>query len=59
MSKYLLLIDFISDLVSHDPMETDPLRRLSKAEGFPLGCDQLGQCVYSRLIYGARLSPAA
>lgn len=43
-------------LVANDPMETDPLRRLAKVEGFPLGCDQLGQCVYSRLIYGARLS---
>ena len=43
-------------LVTNDPMETDPLRRLAKLEGFPLGCDQLGQCVYSRLIYGARLS---
>ncbi len=43
-------------LVANDPMETDPMRRLAKPDGFPLGCDQLGQCVYSRLIYGARLS---
>ncbi len=43
-------------LAVNDPMETDPMRRLAKIEGFPLGCDQLGQCVYSRLIYGARLS---
>ncbi len=43
-------------LAVNDPMETDPMRRLAKIEGFPLGCDQLGQCVYSRLVYGARLS---
>jgi peptide/nickel transport system permease protein len=43
-------------LVANDPMETDPMRRLAKIDGFPLGCDQLGQCVYSRLVYGARLS---
>jgi ABC-type dipeptide/oligopeptide/nickel transport system permease subunit len=29
---------------------------LKTIEGFPLGCDQLGQCVYSRIIYGTRLS---
>ncbi len=43
-------------IVPNDPMETDPLRRLKNAEGFPLGCDQLGQCVFSRIIYGTRLS---
>lgn len=43
-------------LAPNDPMETDPLRRLAKVDGFPLGCDQLGQCIYSRIIYGARLS---
>lgn len=52
----LVVAFFAPLLIANDPMETDPLRRLSKAEGFPLGCDQLGQCVYSRLIYGARLS---
>lgn len=43
-------------LAPNDPMETDPLRRLANEKGFPLGCDQLGQCVFSRIIYGARLS---
>lgn len=52
----LFVAIFAPMLVANDPMETDPLRRLAKADGFPLGCDQLGQCVYSRLIYGARLS---
>ncbi|MBP7633910.1 ABC transporter permease [Candidatus Ozemobacteraceae bacterium] len=43
-------------LAPHDPMETDPMRRLQSPAGYPLGCDQLGQCVWSRLIHGARLS---
>lgn len=43
-------------LAPHDPMETDPIRRLQSPEGYLLGCDQLGQCVWSRLIHGARLS---
>lgn len=56
----LLLISLVAIfapfLAANDPLETDPMRRLESPEGFPLGCDQLGQCTYSRLIYGARLS---
>jgi ABC-type dipeptide/oligopeptide/nickel transport system permease subunit len=56
----LLLISLVAIfapfLAANDPLETDPMRRLDSPEGFPLGCDQLGQCTYSRLIYGARLS---
>lgn len=52
----LITAIFAPWLVPNDPMETDPMRRLKEVEGFPLGCDQLGQCVFSRLIYGARLS---
>lgn len=52
----VLVAIFAPWLAGNNPMETDPLRRLSNPEGFPLGCDQLGQCVYSRMIYGARLS---
>lgn len=47
---------FAPVLAPHDPMETDPMRRLQSPAGYPLGCDQLGQCVWSRLIHGARLS---
>lgn len=43
-------------LAPNNPLETDPLRRLAQPEGYLLGCDQLGQCVFSRLIHGARLS---
>ncbi|HOY66714.1 MAG TPA: ABC transporter permease [Candidatus Ozemobacteraceae bacterium] len=47
---------FAPAIAPHDPMETDPLRRLQSAEGYPLGCDQLGQCVFSRLVHGTRLT---
>lgn len=40
----------------HDPMETNPERRWADAYGYPLGCDNLGQCILSRIIHGARLS---
>ncbi|MBQ3643663.1 MAG: ABC transporter permease [Candidatus Riflebacteria bacterium] len=40
----------------HDPMETNPERRWADASGYPLGCDNLGQCILSRIIHGARLS---
>lgn len=43
-------------LCPHDPMETDPARRLADIPGFWLGCDQLGQDIFSRLVYGTRLS---
>jgi len=43
-------------LAPNDPMDTSPERRLRDVPGFPLGCDQSGQCIFSRLIFGARLS---
>ncbi|MDN5280297.1 MAG: peptide/nickel transport system permease protein [Clostridiales bacterium] len=52
----VLVAIFAPWLAPNNPLETDPLRRLAKPEGFLLGCDQLGQCVFSRLIYGTRLS---
>lgn len=54
---FLLLVALFAPwLAPNDPLETDPMRRLANPEGYLLGCDQLGQCVFSRLIYGARLS---
>ena len=47
---------FAPYLAPHDPMETNPERRLADVKGFPLGCDNLGQCTFSRILYGARLS---
>lgn len=47
---------FAPILAPNDPFETDPSRRLSSPPGYPLGCDQSGQCVFSRLLYGTRMS---
>ena len=47
---------FAPFLAPHDPMETNPERRWANEKGYPLGCDNLGQCIFSRIIHGARLS---
>jgi peptide/nickel transport system permease protein len=42
-------------LVPHDPVKTDMTRILSPpGKGYPLGTDNLGRCVFSRLIAGTR-----
>jgi peptide/nickel transport system permease protein len=45
-------------IAPHDPYRGMALRRLRPpgTEGFPLGTDELGRDMLSRLIYGARLS---
>jgi peptide/nickel transport system permease protein len=44
-------------LVPHPPDEQDLARRLERPGGaHPLGCDDLGRDVLSRLLYGARIS---
>jgi len=54
---FLVLGSIAAPLIApNDPMETNPMLRLRSPKGYPLGCDQLGQCVFSRLVYGARLS---
>lgn len=54
---FILIIALLAPyLAPHDPMETDPMRILKAPPGYPLGCDQLGQDISSRLLYGARLS---
>lgn len=47
---------FAPVLAPNDSMETNPERRWVDAKGFPLGCDNLGRCIFSRIIHGARLS---
>lgn len=44
-------------LAPHDPLETDFIHIL-EAPGleYPLGTDQVGRCILSRLLYGARIS---
>jgi ABC-type dipeptide/oligopeptide/nickel transport system permease subunit len=52
-----LVAIFAPVLSPHNPMETNPeLRWNSDAKGYPLGCDNLGQCIFSRIVHGSRLS---
>ena len=58
----LLAAIFAPELAPHDPNEQDLFNVLIPpmwAEGgmaeFPLGTDSLGQCVLSRMIYGAQV----
>lgn len=60
---FLVLAIFAPWIAPHDPYETDLWRRLQPPawiEGgswaYPLGCDQLGRDILSRMIYGARIS---
>ncbi|KMY67661.1 peptide ABC transporter permease [Desulfocarbo indianensis] len=44
-------------LAPHDPLRTDLSQRLHPPSlDFPLGSDQLGRCVLSRVLFGARVS---
>ncbi|HJV09054.1 MAG TPA: nickel transporter permease [Acidimicrobiales bacterium] len=47
-------------LARHDPNHVDVLRKfLPPSRSFPLGTDNLGRDVFSRLLYGARVSIGA
>ncbi|QIZ76318.1 ABC transporter permease [Ferrimonas lipolytica] len=44
-------------LAPHDPLETDFLHILAPPSAlYPLGTDQVGRCILSRLLYGAQIS---
>lgn len=44
-------------LAPNDPYKTDILHQLSAPGGsYPLGTDELGRCILSRILYGARTS---
>jgi peptide/nickel transport system permease protein len=44
-------------LAPHDPLEVHLSERLHRPSlRYPLGTDHLGRCVFSRMLYGARLS---
>lgn len=55
---FVLALDVFAPLLApHDPTAVDILRKYQPASSdYPLGTDQLGRCVFSRLIYGARYS---
>ena len=53
----LLLAVLAPILAVNDPLEIKPeLKFKGSQAAYPLGTDQLGRCVFSRLLYGARYS---
>jgi len=54
----VILIALLAPVISpHDPYVTRPLRKLEGPSlEFPLGTDNLGRCVLSRLFYGSRIA---
>lgn len=61
----LLAALFAPWLAPHDPIEqfrrdmlTPPLWQAGGVATYPLGTDELGRCILSRLLYGARISLA-
>ncbi|WP_188397717.1 ABC transporter permease [Sporomusa sp. GT1] len=57
ISVFTLAGIFAPILSPHDPYAVDLTQKLLKPSAeFPLGTDQLGRCILSRLIYGIRTS---
>ena len=54
---FMAVAVFSSWLAPHNPLETHLADRLeTPSKAYPLGTDQLGRCVLSRVLYGARVS---
>lgn len=48
---------FAPSIAPNDPLQVDLLRKIQPpSSAFPLGTDHLGRCIFSRIIYGARIS---
>ncbi len=53
----LFIAVFAPIIAINDPEEINPMNKFVKTSPhYPLGADQLGRCVFSRLVYGARYS---
>jgi len=53
----VLIAVFAPFIAPHDPLRQNlPKRLLSSCREYPLGTDELGRCILSRLIYGSRFS---
>jgi peptide/nickel transport system permease protein len=53
----IVLAVFAPLIAPHDPIEQDIFARLEgPSTTYPLGTDQFGRCILSRLLYGARYS---
>lgn len=56
----LLVVVAAPWLAPHDPARADILNRLAGPSwDYPLGTDTMGRCLFSRLLYGARLTISA
>ena len=59
VSAFIFIAVFAPVLAPNDPVDTDVRARFFSPfyhEDFPLGTDDLGRCVLSRLMFGARVS---
>jgi peptide/nickel transport system permease protein len=57
---FVLLCLFGPALSPNDPLKTNIEKSLAPPSGeYPLGCDELGRCILSRLISGARITLGA
>lgn len=53
----LAVLAAIAPWIADDPLRFDPLDRLKRpSAAFPFGTDEFGRDIYSRVIYGARIS---
>ncbi|HOT06301.1 MAG TPA: ABC transporter permease [Methanotrichaceae archaeon] len=53
----LFIVAFAPTIAPHDPLDQDLQKRLSPPSSqYPLGTDNLGRCILSRLVYGSRAS---
>jgi len=53
----ILMISLSSLLSTHDPLQINLERRFNKPDfEYLLGTDQLGRCIFSRVLHGTRLS---
>lgn len=51
------VVAFAPFIAPHDPSELNVAHALSAPDSeYPLGTDEMGRCVFSRLLYGARSS---
>jgi len=54
---FFVLVALIAPWIAGDPLGFDPLNRLKRpSEPFWFGTDQLGRDVYSRVVFGTRIS---
>ena len=57
MTMTLIMAVFAPLIAPNDPLQLNPADKFATPSSlFPLGTDQLGRCVFSRLVYGARYS---